>query len=45
MEVVTVVLACLWALSEVLSGVDSIESNSVFQLVKNILKVLTGNGK
>jgi hypothetical protein len=43
MEIILLVLGCLFAMSEVLASVSFIKANSVFQLVQNILKALVGS--
>ena len=45
LEIIMLVVSCLFAVSEVLASVDKIKSNSVFQLVFNILKAIVGDKK
>lgn len=39
---IMVTLGCLFAVSEVLASIPALESNSIFQLIKKILKALVG---
>lgn len=38
----TVIITCLFAISEALAVIPVVQSNSVFQLIVNILKTLLG---
>lgn len=42
--ILAIVFASLYAVCEVLANVPSIQANSVFQLIMNILKSLAGKG-
>lgn len=43
MSTITMILAVLFGVSEALAGIPQVKSNSVFQLIFNILKSLAGN--
>jgi len=43
-ETLTLVLAALWAISEVLTIFPGVKANGIFQLVVNILKTVMGKG-
>lgn len=42
MSLTMLVVAALLAISELLAQIDAVESNSVFQLIVNLLKMLKG---
>jgi hypothetical protein len=41
----TVIVAALFAISEVLGMIPAVKSNGIFQFIANLLKALSGKGK
>jgi hypothetical protein len=41
-SVFTIIMGCLWAISEVLASIPKLGANSIFQLIKVVLKEITG---
>jgi hypothetical protein len=41
-EILAIVFGCLFAIDQALAAIPSVKSNSVFQLISAILKILGG---
>jgi hypothetical protein len=42
-KVLTLILGAGWAVCEILNAIPTVKSNSVFELIYNTLKSVTGN--